>query len=296
MDRTDTIVLVKRPNDPTVDIVGEAIIGWAIKKKIGIYDHVDDSVWYDDCKSLIFIALGGDGTMLGAARLARRHQDAKVIGFNFGHLGFLTEELNDRVASGDMFHFIDRVISSHGEGHELELDKRMSLNVMVHHSTSSKGNSALNEVVLSAGDGMVETTIYVNNKRVAKYNGSGTIISTSTGSTAQALSAGGAIISPNTNVLQIVPMLPHSLTMRPIITTGRDQVDLVSSIKKAQPLRVLTDGIVLQTYNDGCVMQEGDVRVTITRGADITMVHPHTWDFWTVLSQKMGWCHTNGNS
>lgn len=282
----DSIIVVRFQNDTQSQRIHDAIKSYAGAKDIP-YRLWDAGEYTDGAKFQhpLIISIGGDGTFLTAARyvLSVFPDNHAIYPINAGKLGFLT---NGRAFNGLLINatlgteLLDFLLHGHPT-----IEQRMALNVCIN------GDSfvALNEVFLACSHNeMMTYTIGINGRCVAEQSGSGVLVSTSTGSTAQALSAGGAIISPDTNVMQIVPVVPHSLTSRPIVVTGRTTIDL--SAKKTDRCKTIC------VHADGRDLYEmaktDDELVTVEvmrHNKRVNVVRPPSWDFYKVLSTKMGW-------
>lgn len=157
----------------------------------------------------LVVVLGGDGTYLRAAS----HIDGRkipVIGFNMGSLGFLTNFSSDQI-----FPILEKTL--HGE---MELHPRILLEAHIYKNQKKiKSFRALNDIVIERGSfsHLINTAIYSENFFVSQVKADGLIISTSTGSTAYNLAAGGPLIYPDSKVIAMTPIAPHSLNSRPII-------------------------------------------------------------------------------
>lgn len=171
-----------------------------------------------DALSLLFV-FGGDGTILSAARRVAG-TSLPILGINIGNLGFLScTDLNG-------FEAVIRDLIK-GKGC---VEKRMVLQAQI-SSNPSFSELALNEfcILRSEHAKMVHITVYVNQDMVGNYDADGLIISTPTGSTAYSLSAGGPIVYTNANCILITPMCAHSLTARPIVVNGDDEIHVTSN-------------------------------------------------------------------
>lgn len=235
-----------------------------------------------DAKNVLVVAIGGDGTMLGAMRSSLRYDNAIVYGINTGTLGFLTEEYND-----NLFTTLGHIGRRHGQ-----IDERMALSgrVYIDGELVLDKLTALNELVLTplSVQSPLKAQVYINNKIVSENVGSGVLVATSTGSTAMAMSGGGAIVSPSTNIMQIVPILPHTLTSRPVITTGRDTISFKADLTKSRNhIEIYGDGICFGSYEK---FHGSEIELKITKHHDIVRVYrPQNWDFFNVLREKMKW-------
>ena len=162
------------------------------------------------------IVVGGDGSMLTAARALAKH-GVPVVGINRGGLGFLTD-----IAPDELEQRLDDVFSGN-----YEVEQRFMLEGNIcREGVSLNQGQALNDVVLSAGSSgrMIEFELYIDDHFVYSQRSNGLIISTPTGSTAYALSGGGPIMHPSLDALVLVPIFPHTLTGRPIVIDGNSKI------------------------------------------------------------------------
>ncbi len=182
------------------------------------------------------IVVGGDGNMLGAARILSRF-DVPVIGVNRGNLGFLTD-LNPDDFQASLQAVLD--------GEYIE-EERFLLEAEVHrHGQIKSHNAALNEAVLHPGQiaHMIEFEVYIDESFAFSLRADGLIVSTPTGSTAYSLSGGGPILSPSLNAISLVPMFPHTLSSRPLVVDGKRRIKLVVSPENRGTQEVSCDGQV----------------------------------------------------
>ena len=222
----------------------------------------------------LLIALGGDGTMLGAARLVGA-QGVPVLGVNFGWLGYLTE-----FPLEELFPALEAL--RHGE---FAVDHRMLLDVIVErggaHLTQPR---ALNEAVInrSMPVRMIELDAYVNGQFVNSFRADGMIVATPTGSTAYSLSAGGPLVHPEIQAMLLTPICPQLLSNRPVVVPGNSVIEFV--FKRADDELLLTlDGQV------GFPLLPDD-RVVIRR-SEITfdLIRPPQRNYFEVLRTKLKW-------
>lgn len=175
---------------------------------------------FDDLDMII--VLGGDGTILRTARAIAKFQ-VPILGINMGHLGFLTAvEILE----------IERAIKSISQG-EYTIEDRMMLQCEMENKSSLNVYNCLNDIVISKGAlaRMLNYEIYIDNKFYTSFKSDGIIISTPTGSTAYALSAGGPIIYPTLNVISIIPICPHSMQVRSIILHENSEISVIINNK-----------------------------------------------------------------
>ena len=190
------------------------------------------------------IVIGGDGSLLSAARTLVRH-DCPVIGVNRGRLGFLTDVSPDEELTAHVSSVLDG---------DYTTDRRFLLDVEVSSGGDTTGRAeALNDVVVNSGTSaqMIEFQLQVDDDFVYRMNADGLIIATPTGSTAYSMSAGGPIMNPKLDAVALVPMFPHSLNSRPMVVHG-DSVIQIDTLErnKNNPL-VTCDGQVSLTLKPG---------------------------------------------
>ncbi|MBE8166930.1 MAG: NAD(+) kinase [Shewanella sp.] len=221
------------------------------------------------------IVVGGDGNMLGAARVLSRF-DISVIGVNRGNLGFLTDLDPENFES-----CLSKVLDG-----DYETEHRFLLEAEVHrHGKLKSSNTAVNETVLHPGKiaHMIEFEVYIDDKFMYSQRADGMIVSTPTGSTAYSLSAGGAILTPNLEALILVPMFPHTLSCRPIVVDANSTIKLLVSPENGDSLEVSCDGHV------HLAVLPGD-EIIIRRSKDrLRLIHPEGHNYFHVLRTKLGW-------
>ncbi len=225
-------------------------------------------------QSELVISLGGDGTLLTAAR-ALADVDTPLLGINLGRLGFLAD-----VSFDDFESYLDAVMQGRYsveerfliEGHFYDGDKLVSTNV------------ALNDIILHSYESasMIEYEISSGGVLIHIQRSDGVIVTTPTGSTAYALSGGGPIMHPSLNTLAIVPICPHTLSNRPIVLPA-DQPIEVRLGQDSLPAKVSYDG-----HSTTIVNQENRVRI-IRYPKPLTLLHPEDYDYFQVLRAKLYW-------
>ncbi len=245
----------------------------------GILDSIPDSQFISllelGDKADLAIVVGGDGNMLGAARVLSRF-DIRVIGVNRGNLGFLTD-LNPE----DFHEALARVL----EGNYID-EQRFLLETEVHrHGQIKSHNAALNEAVLHPGQiaRMIEFEVYIDDAFAFSQRSDGIIISTPTGSTAYSLSGGGPIMSPSLNALSIVPMFPHTLSCRPLVVDGNKKIKLIVSPNNRGTQEISCDGQV------SLPVSPGDEVVIYQSPNILHLIHPMDYSYYHVLRNKLGW-------
>lgn len=226
-------------------------------------------------ESDLVIVVGGDGSLLGAAR-SLAAQRAPVLGVNRGRLGFLTDISPQQLESQ-----IDAVL-----GGEYELESRFLLDIALHRGDAvlARGD-ALNDVVLNSGISarMIEFELYIENQFVYTQRSDGLIISTPTGSTAYSLSGGGPIMHPKLDAIVLVPMFPHTLGSRPLVVDGNSEVKIViNAYNELQP-SISCDGQVNMSASPGDIVQ---IRKKPT---PLRLLHPRDHNFYAICRAKLGW-------
>lgn len=228
-----------------------------------------------DDKHDLIVVVGGDGSLLSAARMAIK-VNVPVIGINRGRLGFLTDILPNELEAQ-----LGAVLS----GKYCE-EQRFLLNMHIHDddATYFEGD-ALNDVVLSRGNEthLIAFDVYINQQFVSHYRSDGLILATPTGSTAYALSAGGPIMHPQLNAIVMVPMFSHSLSSRPLVIDGQALVELQISDQNESNLQISCDG------HESCHVKPGQ-RVTVEKNAQqLRLLHPSDYHYYDTLRIKLGW-------
>lgn len=221
------------------------------------------------------IVVGGDGNMLGAARVLSRF-DVRVIGVNRGNLGFLTD-LNPE----DFQAALKTVLA----GDYIE-EERFLLEAEVHrHGQVKSHNAALNEAVLHPGQiaHMIEFEVYIDNSFAFSLRADGIIVSTPTGSTAYSLSGGGPILSPSLNAISLVPMFPHTLSSRPLVVDGKRRIKLLVSPDNRGTQEVSCDGQVSLPVSPG-----DEIHIYQSPNV-LKLIHPTEYSYYHVLRNKLGW-------
>lgn len=222
------------------------------------------------------IVIGGDGSLLSAARTLVRH-DCPVIGVNRGRLGFLTDVSPDEELTSHVSSVLDG---------DYTTDRRFLLDVEVSSGNEVTGRAeALNDVVVNSGTSaqMIEFQLKVDNDFVYRMNADGLIVATPTGSTAYSMSAGGPIMNPRLDAVALVPMFPHSLNSRPMVVHG-DSVIQIDTLErnKNNPL-VTCDGQVSLT------LKPGDCVVVKKKPRALRLLHPPGYSFYASCRDKLRW-------
>ena len=218
------------------------------------------------------IALGGDGTILSAAR-AVGPRKTPIVGIHLGELGFLAE-----VTIEDMFKRLNQIM----EGN-FSVNHRMVLKATLSKSNGEKTFFALNDFVVDRGKSqrIINLELYAGDNFISSYKSDGLIISTPTGSTAYSLSAGGPILVPGISAITVTPLSPHTLSLRPMVLSGSQMIE-IKSIDKGE-IAFAVDGQVSDYFKD-------DTRVFIEKASyTIEMISFKDSNYFKTLNLKMGW-------
>ncbi len=224
----------------------------------------------------VAIVIGGDGTMLNAARALVDHQ-VPIIGVNRGRLGFLVDVSPDddgldaltAILQGDSYAEQRSMLSAH----------------ILRDGVRIGGSTALNDVVLRVTDvlRLMEFDILIDGHRVTRQRADGLIVATPSGSTAYSLSNGGPIVAPTVDGFVLQPICPHMLSSRPLVVDASRRLEthlIDEDVKNAQ---LVSDG---QVYMD---VTKGDVIVVERHPQQLTMLHPADYDYHRLLREKLSW-------
>jgi NAD+ kinase len=219
------------------------------------------------------MVLGGDGTLLSAARVVAG-RDIPLFAVNLGHLGFLTS-----IRLDELYPELERVLSG-----EHRIGKRRMVDCeLLRHGAVIASYSALNDVVITKSEmaRMIDLDAHVDNHFVAAYKADGLIIATPTGSTAYSLSAGGPVIFPSVAAFCITPICPHMLTNRPVIVPDSSVIHILIHSEEGTYLTI--DGQV------GEPLCKGDRVVCRSSPKTIQLIRPPKMLFFDVLREKLKW-------
>ena len=222
----------------------------------------------------LIIVVGGDGSLLYAARIASRH-NLPILGIHRGRLGFLTDIPPDELSK------IGNVLAG-----QYQEELRYFLAAEYSDENGNKHEElALNDTVLLPGDvvHMIEFETYANNQLIYEHRADGLIVATPTGSTAYALSGGGPILHPSLNAIVLVPMFPHTLSSRPIVVHSDSEIRIhVSNANKTSPF-ISCDG-----REKTCLPLNSDVLIKRSPNS-LRLIHPSDYDYYSTLREKLGW-------
>jgi NAD+ kinase len=280
-----SVAIVSKPQKPELSQIVPELVHWLEQHSYSIYLDRESAGYYGNNVEVVdrgeiggrkpnfVIVLGGDGTLLSAAR-AVAAVAVPILGVNLGSLGFLTE-----VPLADLYPTLHAL-----DANQCEVDVRSMLEARLYR----KGQQitvahALNDAVLSKTTiaRLVSFDIHIDGNYVSNYRGDGLIVSTPTGSTAYSLAAGGPILTPQVEGLVISPICPHSLSHRPLVV--RDSAEIEIYVQAATDEAFLSiDGQV------GVSVAEGD-RLVCRKSPYTTQLLRLRKSFFEVLRTKLKW-------
>jgi len=222
----------------------------------------------------LLVVLGGDGTLLAAAR-ALKGREVPLLAVNLGGLGFLTA-----ISTDEIFPELERALRG-----EHRIGQRRMLHCELHRGgVMISAYEALNDVVLTKASiaRMIDLDTYVDAQLVCAYKADGLIVSTPTGSTAYSLSAGGPIIFPRVSALCLTPISPHTFTNRPVIVPDASVIRIVNHAEDGGTYLTI-DGQV------GEPLKRGDEVICRRSDHVLQLIRPPRAHFFDVLRQKLKW-------
>lgn len=263
------VAVVTKPKQAQVAHVANELLQWFRGKNIEASLDPESAA-----KAELTVVVGGDGTLLAAARLLGDRQ-IPILAINHGGLGFLTE-----VTLEEMYPAIERVLAG-----QFITEHRMMMDIDVSRANKQLAHyRALNDIVINKGtlSRMIELESRVDGQYVSKFRADGLIVATPTGSTAYNLSAGGPIIFPTMSAMIITPICSHTLTNRPIVLPPGVKVEIM--LRSAQDdVRLTVDGQVglKLEMNDQITVEKSNVAVKLVAPADK--------NYFDVLRGKLKW-------
>jgi|SRR6516165_3412829 NAD+ kinase len=277
--------IVCKPNRDLVSSVAPTLLEWLEERNISAFVDEETRACVDLSAQVLprtnlsdrielLIVLGGDGTLLSAARALGNHK-IPILAVNLGGLGFLTS-----VTLDEMYPVLERIIAGkHTTSERMMLDAEI-----IRKEQVSERQRALNDAVATkaALARMLEFDVYVDRNHVGRYRADGIIVATPTGSTAYSLAAGGPIVDPQLDAFVITPICPHMLTNRPLVIPHTATIEL-DFAPATEPVYITLDGQV------GFQLEPKD-RLIITKSASrVTLIRPPQKTYFEVLRSKLRW-------
>lgn len=282
--KSKNVGILTKPKFPEVKATLQGVVTWLRDRHITVLLDTTSATLLSEQGGIqktqlagqadVLLVLGGDGTILNAARLAAE-RSIPILGVNMGGLGFLTE-----VRLDNLYASLERVFAN-----DFVLDERLMLRIHVHrHGETVARGIVLNDVVISKGTlaRMIELKIAIQEQFVTNLRADGLIVGTPTGSTAYSLSAGGPIINPAVQSLILTPISPHTLTHRPLIVPGNVEIEVTLTSKDDGAMATL-DGQV------GIAMTQGDTVVIQASEHPTKLIRFPESHYYEVLRGKLKW-------
>lgn len=267
--KISNVVIVTKPKQSEVAKVAANLVRWFGEKNVHASLDSAAATTADLC-----VVVGGDGTLLAAARLMGERQ-LPILAINHGALGFLTE-----VTLEEMYSALDRVIQG-----DFITERRMMMKVSIERGAAIVASyQALNDVVINKGtlSRIIDLEARVNGQYIARFRSDGLILATPTGSTAYNLSAGGPIIFPTMGAIVMTPICSHTLTNRPIVLPPDVRIELALRSMQDE-VHVTVDGQV------GLKLQPGDRVLVEKSGREVELIVPAGKAYFDVLRDKLKW-------
>ena len=281
-----TVGIVTKPHQPDVARVAAELADWFRERRVRTLMEADAARLTGQpglgatagtlaADSDLVVVLGGDGTLLSAARLLDG-RDVPVLGINHGGLGFLTA-----VPLEELYGDLARVLAG-----EYSSESRMMLDAsIVRAGESVARHQALNDVVINKGTParIIEVEARVDGRYVSTFRADGLIISTPTGSTAYNMSAGGPIVHPDLDAILLTPICSHTLTNRPIVLPANVGVVVTHRSPDDESVFATVDGQVGVGMKNSDAL---DVRMSERR---LRLIAPVGKSYFDVLRGKLKW-------
>ncbi|MBN2572062.1 MAG: NAD(+)/NADH kinase [Ignavibacteriales bacterium] len=277
MKKENIIVIVKKIIDEIIKngfdfILSDRLTDFKSKLKIDDkkFEFLSHNLLVKNCDYII--SIGGDGTMLQTAYEAR-NTNAPLIGINFGKLGFLAEF--------DV-HNISKLFKNLKQG-TFVIEKRMTLEGVCLTERNRK-LFAINDIVIEKGKypKMIQMSVSVNDDYVTEFSADGVIIATPTGSTGYALSTGGPVIQPTSDVISLNPISPHTLNMRPLVLSDNQKIT-IEILSAYENVQISCDGQRVDYF-------KSPAKIEIYKGKKILkLVKTKSTNYFNTLRNKLHW-------
>lgn len=226
-----------------------------------------------DCD--LVIVVGGDGTMLNAAR-SMVDFNVPLLGINLGRLGFLTD-----ITPVALIDSLDQIFAGNFQEEKRDL---LQARVM-RNGTQINESAAFNDVVVHTCNvaRMIEYDLHIGGKHVNTARSDGMIVSTPTGSTAYALSGGGPILHPSLSALVLVPICPHTMSYRPIVVDANNTIEIIVGENNQAHAQCTCDGQI------DLGLENGDHVIIERKANPIRLIHPADYNYYGILRAKLHW-------
>ena len=280
-----SVGIVSRPRRTDIDCVVPPLLDWLAKRGITAVLDQETAACLPagnagqpreelPSSADMLIVLGGDGTLLAAARLMSV-RNIPILPVNLGGLGFLTS-----VTLDDLYPVLEQAIRGEARYSErVMLESRVIREGQTFHHARALNDAVLNKAALAR---IVDLQLHVDGEFVCNYKADGLIISTPTGSTAYSLAAGGPVVYPIVSAFIITPICPHTLTNRPLVIRDTARIEVEFQGGEA-PIYLTLDGQV------GVELAPGDRVVLAALPERLRLVRPQQKSYFSVLRDKLKW-------
>ena len=280
-----SVGIISRPRRTDIAAVAPGLLAWLEHRGVNVFcDGVTAECLPSSCKvktreeipsvSDLLIVLGGDGTLLAAARLLGE-RNVPILPVNLGGLGFLTS-----VTLNDLYPVLEQAIQGEARYSErVMLESRVMRQGKPFHCARALNDAVLNKAALAR---IIDLELRVNGEFVTSYKADGLIVATPTGSTAYSLSAGGPIMYPIVSAFVITPICPHTLTNRPLVIPDGAKIEIGFAAGEA-PIYLTLDGQV------GVELHANDVVALSAAPERLRLVRPQEKTYFSVLRDKLKW-------
>lgn len=282
----ETIGIFSRPRRSDLTGIVAPLLEWISKRGCrALYDIQTAEALSDSqsaglerhqlaAQSDLLLVLGGDGTLLAAAREAAP-RGVPILPVNLGSLGFLTSFTLE-----ELYPALEETLAGKAETSE----RVMLTATLMRRGQVAESRIVLNEAVINKGAlaRMIEVELYIDGEFVCRYRADGLIIATPTGSTAYSLSAGGPIVHPDVEALIVTPICPHTLTDRPVVIGDGCNVEM--------RLRGDAESVYLTLDGQKGILMQSEDRVGINRAKErLKLIQPHRKSYYEILRSKLKW-------
>lgn len=280
----NTVGIISKPRTDRAVTLVPALVAWLAERKIKVRLDEETAVYLGRRNEALsrqsvaegaqlLIVLGGDGTLLAAAR-AMLGRGIPLLAVNLGNLGFLTA-----ITVEELYPQLERVLRG-----DFSVSRRRMLHVELWRDGRMRGAyEALNDLCVAKAEiaRMIDLDLFIDNQAVCVYKADGLIVSTPTGSTAYSLSAGGPIIFPAVTAHCITPICPHTLTHRPVIVPDDRTIKVV--LRSTNTTYLTVDG------QAGELLAEGDEIICRRSDHTVDLIRQAGMMFFDVLREKLKW-------
>ncbi len=284
MPNIDRVAIVSKPRSEQAAKIVPQLIGWLQERGVNIRMDLETAHYAAHPAGIprpevpagtdLVIVLGGDGTLLSAAR-AIGGSEIPIFAVNLGGLGFLTA-----ITVDDIYSQLEKVLKG-----DFTVARRRMLHCEHRRGDQVLGRyDALNDVVLTKFEiaRMIDLGVQIDGHFVCVYRADGLIIATPTGSTAYSLSAGGPIVFPTVRAIVITPISPHTLTNRPVVLDDASEIK-VANLSDDSATYLTIDGQI------GELLRRGDMVICRRSEKSVSLIRPPEMTFFDVLREKLKW-------